>query len=66
MYFWYTAVGTVIWGKGGGGGGQRNTIRCSSGIQIVGTLFWEEGAENNQMFSCLRMVGNLSWEWFMI
>ena len=48
MYFRYTAVGTVIWGRGGGG--QRNTIRCSSGIQIVGTLFWEEGADGREPY----------------
>ena len=64
MYFRYTGGGDCYLGQGGGG--QQNTIRCSSGIQIVGTLFWEEGAENNQMFSCLRMVGNLTWEGFMI
>ena len=39
MYFRYTGGGDCYLGQGGGGGGQRNIIRCSSGIQIVGTLF---------------------------
>ena len=36
MYFRYTGGGDCYLGRGGG---QRNIIRCSSGIQIVGTLF---------------------------